>query len=130
GLEITAGLTGHGVLAVLVALRERLGLVRNLPALDDAHAGWARTNRAGHDDGRGTAFVLFEVPVGAAEGLPDAVQVRFPVPCGPWNGPTRRLHGTFGDNSKAGRGERCSREDKDKLSRHTRHGKLPLDRRD
>jgi hypothetical protein len=63
------------VLPVRLALLQRLRLVRNRAALDNALARWDRTDGAELPEGCGLSRVIFDVPVGAGDRLVDPVHV-------------------------------------------------------
>ena len=69
------GVESQPVLAVRVALRERLVPVRDLAALHNREPARDRPERTHFHDRAGLGGMTFDVPVGGAESLPDSVQV-------------------------------------------------------
>ena len=79
-VRIVGDLHEHAVLEVVLLLLERLGLIRDGAALDDAHARGLGTPRA-HDVvvRTGLGVMGFDVPVRRVDRLPDPIQVRLAV---------------------------------------------------
>src|SRR5262245_53240022 len=112
---------GHRTLGeVLLLFRRRPWLIRNRVAFDNALSG--RTGAVStHDFGMRSCFPLMvqEVPVGADQGVPDAVQVRMSIrrtrcPIRRKLSSWRRLagswhHGKRQHGSKSGQRERASK---------------------
>src|SRR4029079_2643763 len=106
------GIRLRPALTILFALSERLGLVRNRAALDDALTRGARGDRAELPEvAQARSGVVLEIPIGAAHRLPDSVHVRLAAYLRWVVGGTRPERREAGDGRGAGRDrgeQRCA----------------------